>query len=95
MADVVLSNVNKKFGTFTAVEDLNLDIQQGEFISLLGPSGCGKTTTLRMLAGLEFPTSGEIRIGDRVVNDVASHHPTGDRAVSQYRHYDLCRDEDA
>ena len=78
MADVVLSNVNKKFGTFTAVEDLNLDIQQGEFISLLGPSGCGKTTTLRMLAGLEFPTSGEIRIGDRVVNDVAP----GDRDIA-------------
>ncbi|WP_263289441.1 ABC transporter ATP-binding protein [Tateyamaria pelophila] len=78
MADVVLSNVNKKFGTFSAVENLNLDIQQGEFISLLGPSGCGKTTTLRMLAGLEFPTSGEIRIGDRVVNDVAP----GDRDIA-------------
>lgn len=78
MADVVLSNVNKKFGTFIAVEDLNLDIQQGEFISLLGPSGCGKTTTLRMLAGLEFPTAGEIRIGDRVVNDV----PPGDRDIA-------------
>ena len=71
MADVAFANVNKEFGSFTAVDDLNLDIQQGEFVSLLGPSGCGKTTTLRMLAGLEFPTSGEIRIGDRVVNDVA------------------------
>ena len=60
MADVAFANVQKQFGTFTAVEGLNLDIQQGEFISLLGPSGCGKTTTLRMLAGLEFPTSGEI-----------------------------------
>ncbi len=71
MADVTFANVQKTFGTFRAVEDLNLEIQQGEFVSLLGPSGCGKTTTLRMLAGLEFPTSGEIRIGDRVVNDVA------------------------
>lgn len=71
MADVAFANVNKQFGEFTAVDDLNLDIQEGEFVSLLGPSGCGKTTTLRMLAGLEFPTSGEIRIGDRVVNDVA------------------------
>ncbi len=78
MADVVLSNVNKKFGSFIAVADLNLDINQGEFISLLGPSGCGKTTTLRMLAGLEFPTGGEIRIGDRVVNDVAP----GDRDIA-------------
>ena len=71
MADVTFSSVQKDFGTFRAVEDLNLDIRQGEFVSLLGPSGCGKTTTLRMLAGLEFPTSGEIRIGDRVVNDLA------------------------
>ncbi len=71
MADVTLSNVKKHFGAFRAVEDLNLEIREGEFVSLLGPSGCGKTTTLRMLAGLEFPTFGEIRIGDRVVNDVA------------------------
>lgn len=71
MADVVFANVQKQFGAFTAVDSLDLDIRTGEFISLLGPSGCGKTTTLRMLAGLEFPTSGEIRIGDRVVNDVA------------------------
>ena len=78
MADVAFANVQKQFGTFTAVEGLNLDIQQGEFISLLGPSGCGKTTTLRMLAGLEFPTSGEIRIGDRVVNDV----PPGKRDIA-------------
>ena len=71
MADVVLTNLNKQFDAFTAVDDLTLSIEQGEFVSLLGPSGCGKTTTLRMLAGLEFCTSGEIRIGDRVVNDVA------------------------
>jgi ABC-type sugar transport system ATPase subunit len=71
MADVVLSNVQKRFDSFTAVEDMSLSIEQGEFVSLLGPSGCGKTTTLRMLAGLEFCTAGEIRIGDRVVNDVA------------------------
>ena len=71
MAAVVFSKVRKAFGSFTAVHRLDLDIEEGEFVSLLGPSGCGKTTTLRMLAGLEFPTSGEIRIGDRVVNDVA------------------------
>jgi ABC-type sugar transport system ATPase subunit len=71
MADVIFSDVQKNFGAFTAVESLNLSIEQGEFVSLLGPSGCGKTTTLRMLAGLEFPTSGEIRIADRVVNDLA------------------------
>ncbi|MDU8944220.1 ABC transporter ATP-binding protein [Ovoidimarina sediminis] len=71
MADVVLKDIVKSFGSFTAVHGLNLTIRSGEFVSLLGPSGCGKTTTLRMLAGLEFPTSGTISIGDRVVNDVA------------------------
>jgi ABC-type sugar transport system ATPase subunit len=78
MADVVFENVHKSFGAFTAVEGLNLSIEQGEFVSLLGPSGCGKTTTLRMLAGLEFPTSGTIRIGDRVVNDL----PPGQRDIA-------------
>lgn len=71
MANVTFSNVTKRFGSFTALEGLNLDIKSGEFIALLGPSGCGKSTTLRMLAGLEFPTSGDISIGDKVVNDLA------------------------
>ncbi len=71
MAAVEFSNIRKEFGSFTAVHGLDLNIEEGEFVSLLGPSGCGKTTTLRMLAGLEFPTSGDIRIGDRLVNDVA------------------------
>ncbi len=71
MAAVVFKNVRKEFGSFTAVHGLDLNIEEGEFVSLLGPSGCGKTTTLRMLAGLEFPTSGDITIGDRRVNDIA------------------------
>ncbi len=70
MAAVTFERVRKAFGAITAVECLDLAIESGAFVSLLGPSGCGKTTTLRMLAGLEQPTSGEIRIGERVVNDV-------------------------
>ena len=71
MATVTFDNVRKTFGETVAIPGLDLMIRSGEFVSLLGPSGCGKTTTLRMLAGLEQPTSGEIRIGDRPVNDVA------------------------
>ncbi|MGD9360782.1 MAG: ABC transporter ATP-binding protein [Desulfobacterales bacterium] len=60
MAEIITKNLNKKFNDFVAVSDTNLTIKDGEFFVLLGPSGCGKTTTLRMIAGLEFPTSGNI-----------------------------------
>jgi spermidine/putrescine transport system ATP-binding protein len=63
--DLTLSSLTKRFGSFVAVDDLSLTIPQGSFFALLGPSGCGKTTTLRMIAGLEEPTAGEIRLGDR------------------------------
>ena len=72
MAEIVLDGVTKVYGTDTvAVKDLDLLINDGEFIVLVGPSGCGKSTALRMVAGLETITSGEVRIGDRVVNDLA------------------------
>ena len=71
MATVTFDHVNKIYGDFHAVRDLNLEIGDGEFMVLVGPSGCGKTTSLRMIAGLEEISSGELRIGDRVVNDVA------------------------
>src|SRR4051812_36716742 len=71
MATVTFENVNKVFGDFHAVRDLNLEIGDGEFMVLVGPSGCGKTTALRMIAGLEEITAGTLKIGDRVVNDVA------------------------
>jgi multiple sugar transport system ATP-binding protein len=68
---ITLTRLHKQFGSVVAVNNLDLTIGAGEFVSLLGPSGCGKTTTLRMLAGLEFPTSGTISFGGRVVNDLA------------------------
>jgi multiple sugar transport system ATP-binding protein len=72
MADIKFTHVFKEYGGGTlAVDDLNLEIAEGEFVVLVGPSGCGKTTALRMVAGLEEITDGEIRIGDRVVNDLA------------------------
>lgn len=70
--DLRLANLTKTFGAFTAVDDLSLTIGQGSFFALLGASGCGKTTTLRMIAGLEEPTSGQVLLGDR---DIARLRP--------------------
>jgi multiple sugar transport system ATP-binding protein len=74
MARVTFEQVRKSFGRVHAVDCLDLAIESGAFVSLLGPSGCGKTTTLRMLAGLEQPTSGRITIGGRLVNELAPAH---------------------
>src|SRR5665648_106084 len=70
MANVILKNLTKKFLEVTAVDNVNIEIKDKEFAVLVGPSGCGKTTTLRAIAGLEEATSGEIYIGDKLVNDV-------------------------
>ena len=78
MASVDFRNVTKSFGNFTAVSDVSFSIGDGEFVCLLGPSGCGKTTSLRMIAGLETPTSGQIQIGGE---DVTHLHPK-DRQIS-------------
>src|SRR5438093_9376713 len=66
---IVIERVEKRFGAVRAVDGLDLVIEDGRFVCLLGPSGCGKTTTLRMLAGLEFPDHGQIRTGERVLSD--------------------------
>src|SRR3954454_997708 len=66
--DLVLEHVTKRFGQFTAVDDLSLTIQQGSFFALLGASGCGKTTTLRMVAGLETPTHGQVLLGGQDIS---------------------------
>ena len=67
MPKIVLTHVTKQWGKFIGVNDLNLEIEDGSFVTLLGSSGCGKTTTLRMIAGLETPTRGEIRFDDKIV----------------------------
>src|ERR1700687_4774174 len=86
MAQVVLKELNKKYDEVHAVKDVNLTIRDKEFMVLVGPSGCGKTTTLRMVAGLEEITAGEIAIGDRIVNDL----PPKDRDIAMvFQNYAL------
>jgi multiple sugar transport system ATP-binding protein len=86
MADVALRNVVKRFDEVEAVRNINLNIPDNEFVVLVGPSGCGKSTTLRMIAGLEEVTEGEILIGGDVVNDV----PPKDRDIAMvFQNYAL------
>jgi multiple sugar transport system ATP-binding protein len=86
MAQVILKDVVKKYGELRVVHAINLSIAHGEFVVLVGPSGCGKSTTLRMIAGLEDISGGEVRIGDRVVNDL----PPRDRNISMvFQNYAL------
>src|SRR4030081_2011656 len=86
MADVALRNVVKRFDDVEAVRSIDLDIPNNEFVVLVGPSGCGKSTTLRMIAGLEEVTSGDIVIGGAVVNDV----PPKDRDIAMvFQNYAL------
>ena len=83
MPEIRLEHVNKRWGKFYGVEDLNMVISDNAFVTLLGPSGCGKTTTLRVIAGLETPTSGRITIGDKVVfdSDLGINVPANKRKV--------------
>jgi len=86
MTEVTLSRVVKKYGQHQAVHGIDLDIQDGEFVVLVGPSGCGKSTTLRMIAGLEDISGGEVAIGGRVVNDL----PPRERNISMvFQNYAL------
>lgn len=86
MSEVNLTAITKKFGDFVAVNEVDLEVDDGAFTVLVGPSGCGKTTTLRMIAGLEEATSGEIRIGEKVVNRV----PPKDRDIAMvFQNYAL------
>ena len=86
MAQISLKGVRKEFGQTVAVKDVNVDIKDGEFLVFVGPSGCGKTTTLRMIAGLESLTDGEITIGGRIVNEMSP----GERDVAMvFQNYAL------
>jgi multiple sugar transport system ATP-binding protein len=78
MAEIIIRNLRKEFGDFTAVKSSSFKIEDGEFFMLLGPSGCGKTTTLRMIAGLELPTSGEVYIDGKDV----SQRPASERDIA-------------
>ncbi|MFB6244632.1 MAG: ATP-binding cassette domain-containing protein, partial [Halobaculum sp.] len=78
MARVTLDGVTKRYDDVTAVNDMNLDIRDGEFVTLVGPSGCGKSTTMETVAGLTKPTEGSVHIGDREVTNL----PPKDRGIS-------------
>jgi multiple sugar transport system ATP-binding protein len=86
MATVTFDHVWKKYDNFTAVSDLDLEIEDGEFMVLVGPSGCGKSTALRMIAGLEEITDGAVWIGDEFVNDV---HPKDRDIAMVFQNYAL------
>jgi len=86
MATVRLHQVSKRYGEVAAVEDISLTIADGEFVTLVGPSGCGKSTTLRMIAGLEAATEGEIWIGDQLANDI---HPADRDVAMVFQSYAL------
>jgi len=86
VASITLKNLSKRWGSFVGVDDQSLAIDDKEFLVLLGPSGCGKTTTMRMIAGLEQPTAGEIWIGDKMVN----HELPKDRDIAMvFQNYGL------
>ena len=87
MARLVLENLTKDFGKVRAVNNVSLEVEDGEFIVILGPSGAGKTTTLKLIAGVEKPTSGAIYIGDKLMNPIEPHHRNVAMAFESYALY--------
>src|SRR5262245_22480365 len=86
MSSLVLRDVRKEFGAFVALKGISLSVETGGFLVLLGPSGCGKSTLLNLIAGLDAVSSGEIRIGERLVNDV---HPKDRDVAMVFQSYAL------
>ena len=84
MGSISLNGINKSFGTTEVLKDINLDIKDGEFFAMLGPSGCGKTTTLRMIAGLEFPTEGSLSIFGEEVGTLAPNKRSVNTVFQNY-----------
>lgn len=80
-ADLSLTSVRKEYGNVAILDDINLTIREGEFVSLLGPSGCGKTTMLRIIAGFVEPTSGTVQLGDRILSGSSAHAAPQDRGM--------------
>lgn len=87
MAKLKLEGLTKNFGDLCAVNNMTLEVADGEFVVMLGPSGAGKTTTLKMIAGVENPTSGKVYIGDRLVNTVEPHKRNVAMAFESYALY--------
>jgi len=87
MAKLTLQNLTKDFGKVRAVNDMSLEVADGEFIVMLGPSGAGKTTTLKLIAGAETPTDGKVYIGDRLMNGVEPHRRNVAMAFESYALY--------
>lgn len=95
VAGILLDDVCRDFGEKQAVSHVTLEINKGEFFSLLGPSGCGKTTTLRMLSGLEFPTSGSITLDNEEITDTPANKRSVHTVFSElcpFPAYDRCRE---
>src|SRR3990172_1008009 len=87
MAKLVLKNLTKDFGKVRAVNNVSLEVDDGEFIVILGPSGAGKTTTLKLISGVETPTDGKIYIGNRLVNSIEPHKRNVAMAFESYALY--------
>ncbi|MBR0879851.1 ABC-type sugar transport system ATPase subunit [Bradyrhizobium japonicum] len=85
MAELLIENLHKRYGPVKAIDDVNIHVADGEFVTLLGPSGCGKSTTLGAIAGLDQPTSGRIRVGNKTIRRRKGNLPAAGSAPLRAR----------